>query len=51
MVPKKVDPMHQALYEANATIEELKDSLDDMDNEKSPGLDGLPYEFYNSGLH
>lgn len=48
VIPKKVDPMQQALYEANVTIEELKVALDDMANKKLPGLDGLPYEFYKA---
>ena len=32
--------------ESNLSLKELKEALDDAENEKSPGCDGLPYEFY-----
>ena len=32
--------------ESNLSSKELKEALDDAENEKSPWCDGLPYEFY-----
>ena len=32
--------------ESNLSLKELKEALDDAENEKSLGCDGLPYEFY-----
>jgi len=48
VVPRKVNHIHQSLFEANVTIEEVNIALDDMANEKLERIDGIPCEFYKA---
>ena len=44
----KLSPQSQQEVEAPIKPEELEDALKKAANNKSPGLDGLPYEFYKA---
>ena len=45
-VHRKLSEKDKQDLENNLTLKDLKEALDDTENEKSPGCDGIPYEFY-----
>lgn len=44
----KLKNSERDLLERDLTINELTKAMQSMQNKKSPGLDGLPKEFYNN---
>ena len=45
-VHRKLSEKDKQDLENNLTLKDLKEALDDTESEKSPGCDGIPYEFY-----
>lgn len=47
-IDRKLSPSQNQNLDKQLTKKEIKHSVDTMENEKSPGLDGLPVEFYKT---
>lgn len=48
VVPHKISEAQKVLYKIMLTIEDLHEATMQMDNDKAPGYDGLPCEFYKT---
>ena len=46
-----LDPSLAATLDVDLSLDELNTALDTCSNQRSPGLDGLPYEFYTRVRH
>ncbi|XP_059074953.1 uncharacterized protein LOC131874985 [Cryptomeria japonica] len=50
LIPEKVPKSDAKALEQDITIDEIEDSIRSLANGKSPGLDGLPAEFYKQNI-
>ena len=47
-IPPKITKEHNQKLTQEITLTELKNAIFQMENAKSPGMDGLPIEFYKT---
>ena len=47
-VKKKISPKNRLEYDQEITVAEIEKAIKSFENNKSPGKDGLPPEFYKT---